>query len=132
MMKHWDITSDPARLREVRLELEHFAQGIGMSVEASHAVGLVLNEALANVIRHGYDGAVDKPIRVTAEKGDAELKVVIRDWAKPFDPATIKARREDELKPGGLGMICIRKLMDGFRYERLSDGMQLTMSKKIA
>ncbi len=114
MMKHWDITSDPARLREVRLELEHFAQGIGMSVEASHAVGLVLNEALA------------------AEKGDAELKVVIRDWAKPFDPATIKARREDELKPGGLGMICIRKLMDGFRYERLSDGMQLTMSKKIA
>jgi serine/threonine-protein kinase RsbW len=131
MMKQWDIKSDPAKLRDVRKELESFTKSIGMAEEASHAVGLVLNEALANVIRHGYDGAVDKPIRVTAEKIENELKIVIRDWAKPFDPAMVKHKYEGELKPGGLGLVCIRKLTDGFKYERLPDGMLLTLTKKL-
>jgi len=131
MIKQWEIQSDPAKLREVRTDLENFTRSIGMKDEASNAVGLVLNEALANIIRHGYDGATDKPIRVTAEQVEKELKIVIRDWAKPFDPALIKPRYEDELKPGGLGLICIRKLMDGFKYERLPDGMLLTLTKKL-
>lgn len=131
MTKQWDINSNPARLREVRTEMEGFAKSVGMAEESSHAVGLVLNEALANIIRHGYGGASDKPIRVTAQTGDRELRIQIRDWAKPFDPALIKQRYDDELKPGGLGLICIRKLMDDARFERLPDGMLLTLTKKM-
>jgi serine/threonine-protein kinase RsbW len=131
MTRQWDINSQPARVREVRRDVEQFAQSAGMPVEASHAVGLVVNEALANVIRHGYDGATDRPIRVTAEADERQFTIIIRDWAKPFDPATIKQRREDELKPGGIGMICIRKLMDDAKFERLPDGMQLTLTKKL-
>ena len=131
MTKQWDINSHPARFSEVRKEMESFAKSIGMAEEASHAVGLVLNEALANIIRHGYGGASDKPIRVTAESGEKELKIQIRDWAKPFDPALIKQRYDDELKPGGLGLICIRKLMDDAQFERLPDGMLLTLTKKM-
>jgi anti-sigma regulatory factor (Ser/Thr protein kinase) len=131
MTKHWDIDSHPARLRDVRRELESFAKSVGMPEESSHAVGLVLNEALANIIRHGYGGAIDKPISVTAQTGDKELKIQIRDWAKPFDPAIIKQKYDDELKPGGLGLICIRKLMDDAKFERLPDGMLLTLTKKM-
>jgi serine/threonine-protein kinase RsbW len=133
MIKQWEIKSDPAKLRDVRNELESFTKSIGMADEASHAVGLVLNEALANIIRHGYDGAVDKPIQVTAQKNENEheLKIIIRDWAKPFDPAMVKPKCEGELKPGGLGLVCIRKLMDNFKYERLPDGMLLTLTKKL-
>jgi serine/threonine-protein kinase RsbW len=131
MTKQWEITSHPAKLREIRKEVEDFAQSIGMSEEPSHAVGLVLNEALANVIRHGYDGAPDKPIRITAENDDKELKIRIRDWAKPFDPELVKHKYEGDLKPGGIGLICIRKLMDDSKYERLPDGMLLTLTKKL-
>jgi anti-sigma regulatory factor (Ser/Thr protein kinase) len=131
MTKQWDINSNPATLRDVRKELEGFAKSNGMAEESSHAVGLVVNEALANIIRHGYGGAPDKPIRITAQTGDKELKIQIRDWAKPFDPAMIKQRYDDELKPGGLGLICIRKLMDDARFERLPDGMLLTLTKKM-
>jgi anti-sigma regulatory factor (Ser/Thr protein kinase) len=131
MTKQWDINSHPAGLREVRRELESFAQSIGMAEESSHAVGLVLNEALANIIRHGYDGALDKPIRVTAQTGDNELRIQIRDWAKPFDPALVKQRYDGELKPGGIGLICIRKLMDKATFQRLPDGMLLTLTKKL-
>jgi len=41
MIKQWEIKSDPARLRDVRNELENFTKSIGMADEASHAVGLV-------------------------------------------------------------------------------------------
>jgi len=70
---------------------------------------------------------------VTAQKNENEneLKIIIRDWAKPFDPAMVKPKCEDELKPGGLGLVCIRKLMDNFKYERLPDGMLLTLTKKL-
>lgn len=131
MTRQWKITSHPANLRQVRTELEDFAKSIGMSETFAGDVGLVLNEALANIMRHGYEGAVDRPILVTAEQGDAELRLLIRDWGKPFDPAVVKKKRTDELSPGGLGLVCIRELMDDVKFERLSDGMQLRMTKKL-
>ncbi len=126
------ITSDPANLRRVRKQVEQFARSAGLSPEMSDAIGLALNEALANVIRHGYDGATDRPIVVSAEHGDGEFRVFIRDWAKPFDPSRLKPKRCGELTPGGLGMVCIRQLMDDVKFERLPDGMLLTMVKKTA
>jgi serine/threonine-protein kinase RsbW len=131
MIRQWDIDSHPARLREVRRDLESFAVSSGMAEESSHAVGLVLNEALANIIRHAYSGAHDKPIRVTAEARGPEFKIQIRDWGKPFDPASVKRKNDDELKPGGIGLICIQKLMDEAKFERLPDGMLLTLTKKM-
>ncbi|MGD0463652.1 MAG: ATP-binding protein [Tepidisphaeraceae bacterium] len=124
------ITSDPANLREVRKKVESFAQSVGISSESSDEIGLALNEALANVIRHGYDGATDRPIVVSVERGDGELHVFIRDWAKPFDPSAVKPK--GKLSPGGVGMRCIQELMDDVKFERLSDGMLLKMTKKTA
>jgi anti-sigma regulatory factor (Ser/Thr protein kinase) len=126
------ITSDPANLREVRKKVESFAQSIGMAREMSDELGLALNEAMANVIRHGYDGAKDRPIVVSAERGDGELHLSIRDWAKPFDPATIKPKDHGRLSPGGVGMLCIQTFMNEVKFERLADGMLLKMTKKLA
>ncbi len=126
------ITSDPANLRDVRKKIESFAQSVGMPSERSDEIGLALNEALANVIRHGYDGAHDRPIVVSAELNGEELQVFIRDWAKPFDPSLIKPKNQGKLTPGGVGMLCIHELMDHVKFERLSDGMLLKMTKKTA
>jgi anti-sigma regulatory factor (Ser/Thr protein kinase) len=125
------ILSDPANLREVRKLIENFAQSVGMEVQGSEDIGLTLNEALANVIRHGYGGATDRPIEVSAEARKGEFRMSIRDWAKPFDPSKVPQRCGGELTPGGLGLLCIRKLMDEVKYERLADGMLLTMIKRI-
>jgi anti-sigma regulatory factor (Ser/Thr protein kinase) len=126
------ITSDTANLRPTRKEIENFAAAGGMKVESCEALGLVLNEALANIMRHGYGGAVDQPIEVSAEFSGAELKVTIRDWAKPFDPSEHLHEPDlNDIKPGGLGLLCMRKLMDDVKWERLADGMRLTMMKKV-
>lgn len=124
------ITSDPANLRNVRTRIENFTDHAGWPRDISDAVGLVVNEALANVIRHGYGGAKDRPIMVTAEALPGELRIFIRDWAKPFDPAAVKERCLGELRPGGLGLLCMHKLMDDVQFERLPDGMLLKLIKK--
>jgi anti-sigma regulatory factor (Ser/Thr protein kinase) len=146
------ITSDPANLRLVRIALEEFAVTAGMTLDECNAIGLAVNEALANVIRHGYSGAKDQPILVTAEalaesstpgnvsggngSGNGpsaiEVRVTIRDWAKPFDPKSLPVKNLDscEITPGGLGLICMRRLMDDVIYEPLPDGMLLRLTKK--
>jgi len=62
--------------------VESFIQSAGIDTEVSDAVGLVLNEALANIIRHGYEGATDKPIHVKVEQKDNVISLQIRDWGK--------------------------------------------------
>jgi anti-sigma regulatory factor (Ser/Thr protein kinase) len=135
-----EMTSHTGMLRPVRLALEEFGRDAGLSANQCDEIGLVLNEALANVVRHGYGGAQDKPIHVTFEhrqQGDgSEVQIKIRDWAKPFDPEKLPKEPPpvdpDTIKPGGLGLLCMRKMMDRVEWKRLSDGMMLTMAKKVA
>jgi anti-sigma regulatory factor (Ser/Thr protein kinase) len=130
------IDSDPANLRQIRRQVEEFAKATGFDQKACDAVGLATNEALANVIRHGYGGETGRPILLTLERSDGELRLHIRDWAKPFDPAKLPdpgkavARCPDELKPGGLGLLCMREVMDEVEYHPQPDGMLLTMKKR--
>jgi serine/threonine-protein kinase RsbW len=132
------MTSHPSILRPARLALEGFARESGMEQESAEKIGLVLNEALANVMRHGYDGAAEKPIVVTfdrhGEGDEAEIEVTIRDWGKPFDPGelpTAPPPDPDRIMPGGLGLLCMRQMMDKVTFTRLADGMLLTMVKKV-
>jgi anti-sigma regulatory factor (Ser/Thr protein kinase) len=133
------MVSHPAVLRPVRLELEEFGRHAGLTSEQADQIGLALNEAMANVIRHAYGNAPDKPISVVFDHrgagAGAEIRVEIRDWAKPIDPAKLPAKLPeadiDAIKPGGLGLHCMRRLMDEVTFTPLADGTLLTMVKKI-
>jgi anti-sigma regulatory factor (Ser/Thr protein kinase) len=138
-----NMPSDPALLRPVRVALEEFCAEAGLDCQTGFDLGLVLNEALANVMRHGYGGATDKPIVLifdrrdpTSADGKAELEITIRDWAKPFDPAKLPKDPPpvdpDTIKPGGLGLLCMRRYMDEVVFTPLADGMMLKMVKKFS
>ena len=126
------INSDPANLRRVRKQIEDFARSAGLPQQACHYVGLAANEALANIMRHGYGGAKDRPILVTARRYDGGVQLTIRDWAAPFDPGALPPGNQDPSTPGGIGLICIRKVMDEVHFSRLPDGTLLTMVKRAA
>jgi anti-sigma regulatory factor (Ser/Thr protein kinase) len=136
------MKSHPAVLRPVRLALEEHALAYGLTEELAQKIGLALNEALANVIRHGYGGAVDQPIMVAFDfRGEghaAEMRVEIRDWAKPVDPSKLPESTPrdgpldvETVKPGGLGLLCMRRLMDEVTFSPQPDGTLLTMVKKL-
>jgi serine/threonine-protein kinase RsbW len=125
-----NIVSDPANLREVRREVEQFAAEHGCDECCRNDIGLCVNEALANVMRHAYRGATDQPIGIQVEDLGDRVRVRIRDWGRSFDPAVLKDRPYDPLEPGGLGVICMHKLMDEVTFVPQEKGMLLTLVRR--
>jgi serine/threonine-protein kinase RsbW len=124
-----NITSDPANLAEVRRAVESLCRQHGFDDASIDDVGLCVNEALANVIRHAYDGAIDRPIEVSVDCDQRAVTVRIRDWGNGIDPSAKPIAPKDPLKPGGLGLICLRKMMDSTEFLPQNDGMLLIMSR---
>jgi len=124
------INSDPATLQEVRKTLEDFAAQHGGDESCQNDIGLCVNEALANVMRHAYRGAKDQPIEISIEDAGARLVIRLRDWGQSFDPAVLKDRKYDPLEPGGLGVICMRRMMDHVSYVPKEKGMLLTLERR--
>jgi serine/threonine-protein kinase RsbW len=125
------IQSEPAAIAPVRRAVEALAAALGMSDRAVGDVGLCVNEALANVIRHAYAGARDRAIRVTADCRDGALAVMIRDWGNGVNPATLPPRPYDPHEPGGLGLICLQRMMTRVEYVPQADGMLLVMTRDL-
>lgn len=134
--------SDPQHIGPARISIEKLCAAAGFEKAACEEVGLVVNEALANVIRHAYENKRDKPIELTARVGPMGLEFAIRDWGNGKHP--LNAAREkgastgaakapgtvEELKPGGLGLVCMRSLMDEVVFEPQPDGMLLRMRRR--
>lgn len=87
---------------------------------------LCLNEVLANVITHGGVAAHSTPIRLLLEVSRGEdgchASVTVTDAGEAFDPLSVPKkpppRSLDEARPGGLGLVMIRRCADSLRYRR--------------
>lgn len=124
------ITSDPANLAGVRHQLESFCQSCGFDETARGEIILCVNEALTNITRHAYHGAVDRPIELNAVFDQGLLRIQLRDWGTGKKPDLWRGER-DPLCPGGIGMVCLRQLLDRIAFEPQPDGMILTMERKL-
>ena len=132
--KHWRIMSAPAEIAPVRRELEALCAAAGFDECAVGEIGLSVNEALANVIRHAYNDQHDQPIEIRAkfDPRRRELTVTIRDWGSGVNPDQLKPPPDDPLRPGGLGLMCLRRLMRPLVFTPQPDGMLLTMTRRQA
>ncbi len=130
-----EMRSQPRLLAAARAMVMQFAQRIGFPDAACGQISLAVDEALCNVINHGYERRPDGHIwlNLWALDGDDPpgLKVVIEDRARQVDPAAIRPRNLEDIRPGGLGVHIIREIMDEAHYEkREGGGMRLTMIKR--
>ena len=125
----WRFPSNPSHLARMRKLIEQFSGESGLDTAACDEIGLVVNEALANVIRHAYDNAKDRPIEMTAEPLHPGVKITIRDWGNGVNPAKAMQKEKDPMVPGGLGLICIRQLMGDMQFFPQDEGMLLVMTR---
>jgi serine/threonine-protein kinase RsbW len=112
----------------------HYANQAGLTEAEVYAVQLAVDEAATNIIEHGYGQECPNRIDVTCEILENGLKVMIYDDAEPFDPASVPEPEInvslEEIKPRGLGIFFMRKMMDDVKYEASSVlGNTLTMIK---
>ncbi len=130
-----EMFSEPKFLAAARAVVGSVARRLGFNEIQCGQISLAVDEALCNVITHGYHRCPDGRIWVSLWALDTKptgIKIVIEDLASQVDPATIRSRDLADIRPGGLGVHIIREIMDEVCYERRSGGgMQLTMIKRI-
>lgn len=114
--------------------LEAWLAGAGLPGEARMDIMLALDEAVANVIEHGYRGRSGE-VEVEAAVVDDGVELRVADDAPPFDPLeAAPPGLDDDLdhrRVGGLGIHLIRTLMDRAEYRR-EDGRNVLILHKAA
>jgi anti-sigma regulatory factor (Ser/Thr protein kinase) len=102
-------------------------------VSTLFSINLCLEEALSNIIRHGYRGQPGHSITVDfAAKHSREIVFTVEDQAPAFDPLSHSANSfmappdsMDRLQAGGHGIRLLHKFAGILSYERLASGNRL-------
>lgn len=126
------VPSHKRYLEPIRLIIRETCDLVDLTEERAGEVVLAVQEALANVIRHCYKDNPDLRIDLRISLPGDRLEIRIDDYGRFVDPAKIKGRALEDVKPGGLGVLFMRKVMDEVRYERNAwGGTTLTMVKAL-
>jgi phosphoserine phosphatase RsbU/P len=128
------VPSRADRLRIVRQMIGEAVTLAGFGEQDKRDVVLVVDEALQNVIRHGYGGADNGEIEINVGIVGKDLMITVRDWAPSVDPTTVKPRDLEDIRPGGLGTHIIREIMDEteFMTPPKDGGNLLRMVKRMS
>jgi anti-sigma regulatory factor (Ser/Thr protein kinase) len=123
--------------------LADFAQQFGdvehLSSDEVMRIRLVLDEVVANVIKHGYEDIGDTAphdihVRLALSDDDV-LTIEVEDDARAYDPRQAPAPRFDlpveERRAGGLGVHIVKAIMDRIDYRREHGHNILTITRKL-
>jgi len=116
-----------------------------VSANTQFAIELCLEEALSNIIRHGYRGQADQAISIVCtvkcSPSDAavdELVFTAEDHAPPFDPLALFADTPapapvsfQDFPPGGQGIRLMHKFASRLAWQQLANGNRLTLAFAI-
>jgi len=98
-------------------------------------VALALDEALCNVIKHGYEKRDDQRIWISVwplHGSCCGIRILIEDRGRQVEPDEIRSRQLDDIRPGGLGVHIINQVMDEVQYaKRAGGGMSLLLEKHL-
>ena len=121
------------QLREVRQLVRDVLQSQGCSGEFVDTTVLAVDEATCNVIRHAYRGDEAGDIIIEILRDGQTLVFHLIDFAPPVETCEIKSRDLNEVRPGGLGVFLIKKIMDTMRFETPPKGAgnMLVMTRKL-
>ena len=106
-----------------------------LSERLVNSLNLVLEEALTNIILHGFNDENRHIIEINFNKSGMEIFISIIDDGIAFDP-TIKQDPDillsaEERPIGGLGVFLIKSMMDKVDYQRVDGRNILNLTKII-
>ncbi len=126
-----EIKSQLSELRKLRKYTEDFYKDIVDEIELDRIL-LAIEEAVSNVILHGYKNLDDEIIQVELGYSDTEIVICIKDNAPFFDGNKIKLDPKEILQNAsfGLGIFLMKKIMN-IQYEPNQGGGNCLYMKKI-
>lgn len=130
-----DLVAARAEVARALDALREFAGRANIPEEVCYDLCLAADEAIANVILHGYRENRTGPIRLRARAEGEALTLEVEDSGPPFDPLQAPPPRllvaPAERKPGGLGIFLIRAVTHDVAYAREGDRNHLTLSWSV-
>lgn len=111
-----------AAIEDARTWAAGRAREAGFAPDALAELELAMTEALANVIKHGYQSNAELQIDLEAVVEADRLEICILDRAPAFAVADVPPRDLDEVTVGGYGLSLIEALTDEVRREPRSGG----------
>lgn len=112
-------------LNEIREFIAAIAQEAQLDPQAIYAMQLAVDEACCNIIDHAYGGEGRGMIDCQAEVRSDGLAVTLIDQGKSFDPSSVPPPQLDkplkEVKPRGVGLYLIKKMVDQMEYRSLGE-----------
>ena len=113
--------------------IEDMMQECTFSDDAILDLQLAVEEAITNIILHGYRGASGE-VEVEIQVTEKIAEVHITDHAPPFDPLSVpdpdRVSDLSERHTGGLGIYLMRQVVDEVRYKYVDGKNVLTLIKK--
>ncbi len=128
------VAADLQNLAKVRDFVEKTAVALGVAPGIIPNLQLAVDEAVTNIILHGYRGQAGQ-VEIVVERKVDDLVISLRDYAPPFDPTRV-ATPDLTLPltkrvPGGMGLHLIRQTMDQISYRATeAGGNELTLVKQ--
>lgn len=134
------IKAFPAKMQslyEILAFTREEAEKAGFSPTYISKIELAVEEALVNIINHGYQNSPDTNDSIDIEcstLNSGGIKIVIRDQGIPYNPLNHKGTVNpqaplDERTLGGYGIFFILNLMDEVDYTREETSNVLTLIK---
>jgi serine/threonine-protein kinase RsbW len=122
-------------LHDVRDFLTTAGTQLDIDQEVIADLHLAVDEAVTNIIMHGYAGRPGRII-VAMARDDAEVVVRLSDDAPLYDPSSrqspeLDSSPLDRAAAGGFGVELIRRSVDDLHYQVVDQRNQLTLVKKV-
>jgi serine/threonine-protein kinase RsbW len=130
------IHNDLSEIVVVRDALDQLGGELEVPARALMQLQVALDEIVSNVVKYSWrDGGKHKfLVRITVSATGVALDIF--DDGQPFDPREapepnppVEGRRP---RPGGVGIHMIKKLVDGFAYERIDGRNHTSLTKNCA
>jgi serine/threonine-protein kinase RsbW len=132
----FSIEADLENLKAVRSFIENSGKALSVKRDTLGDLCLVVDEAVTNIILHGYDG-LDGTVDVQMKRDGDALIIFIRDRAKSFDIEDVEMPHLDtslsDREFGGMGVFLIKKLTDEAEFRAVpGHGKELRLVKRGA
>jgi serine/threonine-protein kinase RsbW len=125
------VPNSRAELEPARLAVAEFLGTQTTDAKATYVVELALEETLMNVIWHGFTDEDVHFIDLTVTRLPNSIELCFEDDGRPFDP-TVQTfpnlpTNLEQARPGGFGLLLVRKLAKTVRYQRFANRNQLVI-----
>ena len=127
-----EFSSHAGNLALMRNFVRRFLDNFPISERDRTLMVLGVDEACTNIIRHAYSLREDQLIALSCEGRSDCVRLRLRDYGDQPKPEALQETRREVIKPGGLGLIMIRKAFDQIDYILRQQGTELVLTKKLS